>query len=205
MKSVEFFLQIVKDDFVLVGANPESRLTSILPALLNRMRDSGIGMDPQEYKVLIARQVLDFNTSLEDSLTSLQDLQIQTGDYLLLVQPSEARVKLNIYTENEQNSWIITHQEALIGRKDEEKNILPEVDLTTALKKPLKVSRQLAIVREVDSKWMIELHPAASSGLFVDQVRLERGRPQELKDEAVLSLGNELQNPSLKLYVRLVS
>ena len=205
MKTVEFLFQIIKDDFILAGANPEARLSVILPSLLNRLKEIPTGTNLQEYKVLVARQLLDQNTSLEQAQTTLQDLQLQPGDYTMLIQPSQAKVQLNIYTEHKQHQWPITQQEALIGRRDDDKNVFPEVDLTQALKNPVKVSRQLAIVREVEGKWTIELHSASSSGLFVDQAKLERGKSLELKDETVLSLGTDLQNPTLRLYVRLIS
>lgn len=205
MKSVEFLFQIIKDDFTLAGANPEARLSVILPGLLNRLKEPATGANPQDYRVLIARQLLDQNTTLDQAQTTLQDLQLQPGDYIMLVQPSQAKVRLQIFTEHKQNQWAISQQEALIGRVDDEKNIFPEIDLTQVLKNPVKVSRQLAIVREFDGKWTIELHPASSSGLFVDQVKLERGKQLELKDETVLSLGNDLQNAILRLFVRLIS
>jgi hypothetical protein len=90
----------------------------------------------------------------------------------------------------------------LIGREDE---IAPDIDLTPLLRDPLRVSRKLAWLKEDKNKWTISLHEDGRTPVYVDQVHLEPGKSIDINDESIISFGSSIQEPDLKLMVRLSS
>lgn len=163
-------------------------------------------LDEMTFKITNPRLALqDLILRAKSPQLTLQDQRIQSGMYLIFIKPSVTLVNLALYLPNQKpnEGWQIRQQEALIGRRDEEKGIFPEVDLTPHLRNPLKISRQQAWLQEDEGKWKIRLHAEARSLVYVDNVRLEPERSIELRNDTVLNIGNNPENPELRLFVRL--
>jgi len=204
MKGIQFSSQLIQDQFIQLESSPEAPLGKLLPQICNQLKGSGAGPSMENFKVLIARQ---YSGNLD---LNLQELNLQPGDYIILVQPLMTTVKLVFHLPNQrpQDGIIVTQQEILIGRRDDAARINPDLDLTQWLldrgRDPLKVSRQRAWMREKDGKWEISMHPEARSTVYVERTRLEPGKKIEIKDENVLSFGSHLENPELRVVVRLM-
>lgn len=206
MATVEFGIQIVKitDETKIAGSDFHASLsktvTALVPELLRNVQGAvSTHTQPNEYKVLIARQVTDLNQTLES-------LEMKQGDYIFLVQPVTTSVKLRLYPSHKkpEDGWLITESGALIGRYDEDKNIYPDVDLTKWLKKPTSVSRRQAELRENQGNWEIFVFKEAKGVIYLDQTLLEPDRPYPLKEGASLIFGS-LLDPSLQLSVAFVN
>ena len=203
MKGIQFSTQLIQDQFIQLESSPDVSLDKLLPQVCNQLKGSGASQSVNDYKILIARQ---YSGNLDQTL---QELNLQPGDCIILVQPLMTTVKLVFHLPNQrpQDGIIVTQQEILIGRRDESARIFPDLDLTPWLadrgRDPLKVSRQLAWMREKGGKWEISMHPDARSAVFVERNRLEPGKKLEIKDENVLSFGNHLESPELRIVVRL--
>lgn len=200
MRQTEFHLsyKILKDRFALYGASTNVPLSQILAQVLKQNPDEVGSTKISEYKILVAKQVVD-----PGSMT-LKDLDLNEGGYLLFYRPQLAVIRLRLIPPKALHSicpeFVIDATEALIGRADESR---PDVDLTPLLKDPLNVSRKLAWLKAEDEHWTIELHDDAHSIIFVDQTRLEPGEVLELNDNSVISFGNSIQDPHLTLRVKL--
>ena len=205
MKGIQFSTQLIQDQFIQLESSAEISMDRLLPMVCSQMKGTGACPSAEDFKILIARQ---YSGNLEQTL---QELNLQNGDYIILVQPLMTTVKLVFHLPNQrpQDGIIVTQQEILVGRRDDTARIFPDLDLTQWLidknRDPLKVSRQLAWMREKDGKWEISLHPDARSVVYVEKNRLEPGKKIEVKDEIILSFGSHLENPELRLVVRLMS
>lgn len=201
MRTTEFYIstQIIQDKFIVCGAGADLPLSRIVAQVLNQNKDDHTTRSlPSDFKVLVARQIID------PDHTTLKELDFEKGDYLLIYRPSLASVKLKLSPpkrfQDIHAGWVIDRPEVLIGRKDEE---TPDIDLTPLLEDARKVSRQLAWLREEKGRWTITLHEEAHSSVFVDQTKLELRSSVELNDTSVISFGKNWQDPDLRLLVRL--
>ncbi len=205
MKGIQFSTQLIQDQFIQLESSSDIPLEKLLPQVCNQLKGAGSCPSIEDFKILIARQ---YTGNLDQTL---QELNLQQGDCIILVQPLMTTVKLVFHLPNQrpQDGIIVTQQEILIGRRDDNARIFPDLDLTQGLvdrgRDPLKVSRQLAWMREKDGKWEISMHPDARSAVYVERTRLEPGKKLEIKDEYVLSFGSHLESPELRIVVRLMS
>ena len=199
MRQTEFHIsyKILRDRFMLHGASSNLPIAQVLEHILRQNPEEAKGTKPSEYKILLAKQIVD-----PGNLT-INDLDLNEGEYLLFYRPQIAAIRLHLIPPRSlqiiRPEWIIESSEVLIGRADD---TMPDVDLSSLLRDPLKISRKLAWLRSENAKWTIELHPEAHSIVFVDQVRLEQGDLCELNDGSVISLGKSLQDPDLTLKVK---
>lgn len=196
MSVIEFEFEAIDDEFQTAGAGSSLRLDQVVPELLKKV----IGVnnpDLDDYRVLVARQVLNNSATLED-------LHLNSGDFLLIIRPSTVKVRLVLVDDMRNRRWVVEKQEALIGRRDDVDGIFPEVDLTSALRNAVRISRRQAVLREQGGQWEISLHPDAKSLVFVDNTRLEYGRPVALSEQMTLSFGNSVESPELKVRVQLL-
>jgi hypothetical protein len=200
MRQNEFYIlyKIINDSFTLHGASPNLPVAKILEHVLKQNLTETEGTRPSDYKILVARQVVD-----PGNLT-IKDLDLSEGDYLLFYQPPLALVRLRLTPSavfsDTHKGWLIQNSPALIGREDEE---MPDVDLAPVLKDPLCVSRKLALLEEKDESWTIRLHDDAHSIVYVGDTRLERNMMLELNNDTVIRFGKNPNDPDLILKVKL--
>jgi len=199
MRQTEFHIsyKILRDRFMLHGASSNLPISQILEHILRQNPDEAKGTKPSEYKILLAKQIVD-----PGNLT-INDLDLGEGEYLLFYRPQIAAIHLHLIPPKSlqiiRPEWVIDSTEALIGRADD---TMPDIDLSPLLRDPLKISRKLAWLRSENAKWTIELHTEAHSIVFVDQMRLEQGDVCELNDGSVISFGKSLQDPDLTFKVK---
>jgi len=203
METIEFGIQVLQliDQTQLagceVGAKLNETIEALLPELVRKTQgESTTSLQPADYKVLIARQVIDLEQTLKE-------LNLQRGDYIFLLRLPTAKTKLRLYAEPAQSGadFVIEKSFALIGRADPEQGIEPEVDLTNLLKGRRSVSRRQAELREKDGKWQIMLCKDAKGIMFLGDTRLEPERPYALESGAAISFGS-LDAPDLRLYIK---
>ncbi|MFH2040791.1 MAG: hypothetical protein ABIJ65_15280, partial [Chloroflexota bacterium] len=90
MKSIEFSVQLIDDNFVIFGANPGTRFDTILPEvlkqpeILQQLKSDGNKIDIDEFKILLAHQLTnpeigmdDINNQMAAQELTLQDLEFQ--------------------------------------------------------------------------------------------------------------------------------
>ncbi|MCX7976396.1 MAG: FHA domain-containing protein [Bellilinea sp.] len=200
MRQNEFYIlyKIITDPFTLHGASPNMPLSKILEHVLKQNPAKTEGSRPSDYKILVARQVVDPGNM------TIKDLDLNDGDYLLFYQPPITSVRLRLIPpaafRDKHKGWLIQNSPALVGRADEE---IPDVDLTPLLKDPLRVSRKLAVLEEEEESWTIRLHGDAHSIVYVGDVRLERNMVVELNNDTVIRFGKNPNDPDLVLKVKL--
>jgi len=202
METVEFSIQIIRtaDEGKIAGSDINARLgytlDVIVPELLRRVQGGSTtgGIQPADYKVLIARQVT-------DTAQTLKDLQLQNGDYIFLIQPATVSIKLKLQLSNRPDvNWTIAESHAQIGRRDPEKNITPEIDLTDLLPGGKTISREQADLYENKGQWEIGLCQDAKGIMFIDQTLMEHGKRYLLHGGETITIGS-LQSPELRLIV----
>jgi len=202
MKKTEFYVgtQLIQDKFIICGINPDLSLASALPEIFRQFLGELNKESLSEIKILIAHQITDLKGQ------TIRDLNLDSGDYLFFYRPSLALVKLQLIPpkrfKDVHPGWVIEKPVVLIGREDE---IAPDIDLTPLLRDPLRVSRKLAWLKEDKNKWTISLHEDGRTPVYVDQVHLEPGKSIDINDESIISFGSSIQEPDLKLMVRLSS
>jgi len=169
MRQTEFHIsyKILEDRFLIYGASLNVPLSQILTQILKQNPEADTGTKASEYKVLVAKQVVD-----PPNLT-LKDLDLTEGDYLLIYKPQLSGMRLRLIPpkplQKIRSEWVIDSTDALIGRADD---TLPDIDLTPMLQDPLKISRKLAWLKFDDETWTIILHEDAHSVVYVYQIRL---------------------------------
>ena len=198
MKTIDIKAQIIDDHFQSYRVNTERNVTAILPEIIHNLQGEKTVSAPGGYQLLIARQV----TYPENE--SLNDLHINAGEFLILYRPSMAHVKLVLHLPKQFDAppFTIDKTDACIGRSSE---YSPDIDLEEYLTDPTVVSRKVAWLQEDDGKWYIGLDPDCHSGLFINEARLRVGIRLELQDRAVLTFGNSIDKPDLRLGVSLVT
>lgn len=202
MQTVECGVQIVRitDEAKIAGSDYQSKLAQtlevLIPELLRRTQGAiSTSVQPSDYKVLIARQATDLSMTLKD-------LQLQPGDYIFLMQPAAASVQLRVYpaNRNPEEGWLINEPSVMIGRRDDERGIIPRIDLTGWLKHDKSISRQQAELHEKNGNWEIMVYKEAKGVMYLDQTRMEPGHAYPLKEGDTVIFGN-LQDPDLRLCI----
>jgi len=214
MSEIDFSVQIIPDNFQIFRGNSSAPASEVMARILNKVSgDSGGKLNPNEYRVLIAYQILSPELSLEKLLEqvendnpanpgSLGEIGMKTGYYVFFVKPTTTTTKLELNINGE--LYIVNRQELFIGRRDETKNILPDIDLTPFLRGiENKVSRKLIGFREIEGKWMVRLHPESQSTVFLDAEKLNRGEEREIG--STLNIGNSADEPYVRIKTRIIS
>lgn len=169
----------------------------------------GTNADPNEYKVLVAYQLLQPDLDLEklfnieddaqgtDSKTvALDALGIKSGHYLIFIKPSTAATKLTLEVNGDIHE--VTGQDYKVGRKDKATNVSPDLDLTPYLgKNELKVSRSLIKFKEIGGKWQVFLETKARTDVFVDGERLRYDEGKSIGD--TINIGTSPNEPYLRI------
>ena len=201
MPPIKIQVQLSPSVFKTIELNSQMPVSKVIPELIRHLMGEIPSSSQSGYKVLFARQI----TSSGE--TTLEQLDIKPGDYLLIAPISIASVKLALLPENRfnHNGWVIDQQEVLIGRRDDASGIRPDIDLTPFSGDPLTISRQLAYLREKEGVWSIQLHKDGHSGLYIDQKKLEQGQNVELHDKSILAFGTNSSNPEFYLGIKILS
>lgn len=215
MGELDFSVQVISDKFQEFRVNSSASASEVIARVLNDVSgDSGGKFDPNEYRVLVAYQLLSPELSLDKLLkqeesgqlniptASLEGLGVKAGYYIFFIKPTTVSTKLEI-TINEKK-YIINKQDLFVGRKDEDKNIHPDLDLTQFLdSNSNKVSRELLTFREVDGKWMVTLHPNAHSSVFLDGIKLRHGEEKEIGD--TVNIGTSAEDPYVRMKTKILN
>ena len=206
--------RIISDKFQVFRVDSSAPAPETLGRILWKMTtDSSKNnkVNFNDYRALIAFQLLSPEWSLEKLARSMVSksegatiaqsrINSQSNFFIFFVNPATVSSRLNLKIANQ--SWFINKQDYLIGRRDEIRNIIPDLDLTDVLGEyALKVSRQLLIFREVDSEWKVKLHPNAQTNVFLDGARMEQDVEEKIPDGVAINIGNSADNPYLMIRV----
>lgn len=221
MNTISFAVQVVPDKFQLFEANSDASLEQVLPKILQAcIGQSALEeIDLKQYRVLIAYQLANPEASVRTAAINasaplstqgftIRDLQLKNGFFLLFVKvPINANTKLELIAQRKKLAILDAQDEFLLGRTDEQQGIFPAIDITQflSLENENKISRQQAIIFADDAKWYIKLHENARTPVFLNSEYLERGRNYEIKDDVVINLGSDPQNPLLRIMTRLIT
>lgn len=207
MSVINILVKSIDDKFVTLKGD------SVAPAsstIIRALRDlEGADANPNEYKVLVAYQLLqpeleleklynrDENDQLRDAKTiSLDSLDIKTGHYLIFIKPITVTTKLVLDIGGKTHH--VTEQGYKVGREDPDNNIFPNLDLTLYLGDyERKVSRSLISFIEFNGKWKVILDPNARTNVFVDGEKLRHGEEKDIG--GTINIGNSPENPYLKI------
>lgn len=215
MADISFSVQVIPDKSQDFKCNSSASALDVISRVARLMTDQdGKPIDLSEYKVLIAYQLLSpeigmsrlfhENLQIPASLTTLDDLKVQTGYYVLFVKPATVSTKLELCIGT--TLFRLEKTEIVIGRRDDEKGIDPDVDLTPFLAgNELKISRQLLVLNEVNGIWQLKLHPNARTSVFLDSQKLQYNAIHYIQNDSAISIGNSPEQPYLKITTKLVS
>ena len=145
--------------------------------------------------------IKDLQLKLRSSNNSIENLQIKNGHLIVLAKTMASAFRLKINLPNQTQRLFEPGSEILVGRADIEKGIRPDLDITPFLRNPLNISRKQAVFFEEDEHWNIKLHPESSSQVFLDNIRLEKKKTYEIRDETEIKFGNDVNNPELRIVV----
>lgn len=176
----------------------------------------GSDVNPNEYKVLVAYQLLQPELDLgrlynieggdrgTDAKTiSLDALDIKSGHYLIFIKPSTVATKLLLEIDGRRVGEV-QEQDYSVGRKDEVAGIDVRLDLTPYLGQyERKVSRSLIKFKEIDGKWQVFLEKRAQTSVFIDGVRLGRDKGMDIGD--TINIGNSPEEPFLRIKTMVVN
>lgn len=213
MSEITISVRAIDDKFMLRKGDSSASAASMISRLIKDIE--GADSNPNEYKVLIAYQLLQPELSLEklfnkeendrdtDSKTvSLDALDIKTGHYLIFIKPSTVTTKLLLDIGGKMHE--VTEQGFSVGREDADDGIFPNVDLTVALGiHERKVSRSLINFKEVEGKWKVFLDPKARTTVFIDGTRLRHGEGMDIGE--TINIGNSPEEPYLRIKTKVVS
>lgn len=214
-KSIILSAQILPDKFDLFEINSDAKLLKILPSILSSLVPEGQSAELKDYRVLIAHQVANLenpvsqetvnaSSAVETQLITTRDLKLQNGFYILFVKLPVASSRLTLLHAGSPLVTLTGIEKFLIGRKDESRNIYPDVDLTSYLGEyENKISRQQAVIFADKEKWKIKVHPEARSPIYVDQIRLEPGSEYEVRTNTVINFGSNPAAPLLSISARI--
>ncbi|MCC6261735.1 MAG: FHA domain-containing protein [Anaerolineales bacterium] len=169
----------------------------------------GPAANPNEYKVLVAYQLLQPELDLEKIFNieessqdvkaktiTLDALEVKSGHYLIFIKPSAVATKLLL--EINGDSYEVKDQDYSIGREDKAENIFPSLDLSPYLGQyERKVSRSLISFKEIEGKWKVFLEAKARTGVFIDGARLRHGEGMDIGD--TINVGNSPEEPYLRI------
>jgi hypothetical protein len=199
-------------------SNPELTLNDIEWQITNpNITVEDLGLIPISQETIITDlklkittpgiQLSDLQLRPKGFQATLQDQQLQNGMYLFFIKPTLVMVKLGLFLSSRPDSegWIIQDKEVTIGRRDEERKILPEIDITPYLRNPLKISRRQAVLTEEEGRWRIRLHRDARSVIYVDNQRLDPELSIDVRNDSVIKFGNNPDSPEFTLYTRFVT
>jgi len=190
---------------------------SAMSAIARLIKDvEGADANPNEYKVLVAYQLLQpeldleklFNIEDNDQRTdaktiSLGALDIKSGHYLIFIKPSTAATKLLLEIDGRRVAEV-KDQDYSVGRADKVEGISPNLDLTPYLGQyERKISRSLIKFKEIDGKWKVFLEEKARTSVFVDGVRLMYAEGMDMGD--TINIGNSPEEPYLRIKTTIVS
>ena len=215
MGEIVFSVQVISDKFQVFRVNSSASASEVVTRVLKDVTGDQSGKNnPNEYRVLVAYQLLTPELSLDKlfqqeetgqlnvSTATLEELSVKTGYYMFFIKPTTVSTKLEININ--EKSYIINKQDLFVGRKDEDKNIQPDLDLTQFLGvNENKVSRELFTFRETDGKWMVKLHPNAHSSVFLDGIKLRHGEEREIGD--TINIGNSPEDPYVRMKTKILS
>lgn len=215
MADIVFSVQVIPEKSQDFKSNSSASALEILSRVSKQMTDAdGKPIDLNEYKVLIAYQLLspeqDLNqlfkekSTLSAVSTTFEELKVQTGYYIFLVKPAVVSAKLQLRI----GDWLfrLEKPEIQIGRKDVDKGIDPDVDLTPHLgENEFKVSRQLLILNEANGVWKLKLHPNAKTSVFLDSKKLLPSAVYDIQNDNAISIGNSPEQPFIKIATKLIS
>jgi hypothetical protein len=215
MGELDFSVQVISDKFQEFRVNSSASASEVIARVLKDVAgDTGGRVDPNEYRVLVAYQLLSPELSLDKLFqqeesgqlnvptATLEELGVKTGYYIFFIKPTTVSTKLEININ--ENKYIINKQDLFVGRKDEDKNIHPDLDLTQFLGAySNKVSRQLLTFREVDGKWMVKLHQNAQTSVFLDANKLKHGEERVIGD--TINIGNSPEDPYVRIKTKILS
>jgi hypothetical protein len=215
MSDIDFSVQVISDKFQGFKVNSSASASEVIARVLKDVTgDSSGKVNPNEYRVLVAYHLLSPELSLERlfqqeesrqlsvSTATLEELSVKTGYYIFFIKPTTVSTKLEININGKK--YIHDKQDLFVGRKDEDKDIYPDLDLTQFLGSySNKVSRQLLIFREVDGKWMVKLHQNSQTSVFLDSYKLKHGEEREIGD--TINVGNSPEEPYVRLKTKIMS
>jgi len=215
MTDISFSAQVIPDKSQDFKCNSSASALDAISRVARLMTDpDGKPIDLSEYKVLIAYQLLSpemgvaklfqENPQIPVGQTTLDDLKVQTGYYVFFVKPATVSAKLELGIGT--TLFHLEKTEILIGRRDEEKGIDPDVDLTPFLAgNELKISRQLLVLNEVNGIWQLRLHPNARTSVFLDSQKLQLNTIHYIQNDSAISIGNSPEQPYVKITTKLMS
>lgn len=207
MGEIDVLVRSIDDKFAIKKSNVAASAASVIARLIKDVE--GNDANPNEYKVLVAYQLLQPELDLEKIFNVEEDeqgigvktvtlgaLDVKSGHYLIFVKPSTVTTKLLL--EIKDDSYEVKEQDYSVGREDRAEKIFPDLDLTPYLgQNERKVSRSLFNFKEDNGDWKILLHPKARTGVFVDGDQLRHG--EEKKIGSIINIGNSPEEPYLRI------
>lgn len=204
-----FRAQVIPENFEGFRADPNSPAIDILMEALKVLIPDQPGFSPEDYRIYIASPLIDEQGSSSilpkrtkgNINTPLGNL-LNNGDYVFFVKPESKTSKLEIWIRD-QKILVFDKTQVLIGRRDEKKGIVPEIDLTPHLgDNALRISRKQAWLMENNGRWTVCLDENARSPVYLNgKEQLEPGVNYDVLNETRLGFGG-LPNQSY-LYMTL--
>ena len=213
MAEISFSVKIISDTFDEFQTDSDASATKFLRYIAKNINTpSGEKVDLNEYKVLIARQLLVDNLSIQEieskksqeitEESSLDGIGVDSGYHILFVKPPQVLSKLEL--EIGDQNILVEKQTFKVGRTDSNRGINPDLDLTFFLGSNAKnVSRELFSFVEEQGEWRIELNKKARSPVYLDKKPLSSGK-HILPNESSIYIGAK-GNAVLKINTKLTS
>lgn len=203
--SVQMLNEAVRE-FEINSAAP---LVNILPKLIEAVVPAGQQMPKMEdLKFLIARQLTLPELTMNESLQAT-GLQIENGDFLLLIVPSALSTGTSLQILDAGTGLPIHAFDkdiVMVGRQDPDVNINPDLDLTGLL--PIEnlksISRRLLWFERKDEKWFVRLHPDARTTVYLENQVLDKNQQYLVQDGTTLGFGGQSStSPIIRIICRL--
>lgn len=214
MSEISLLVRTIDDKFAIRKGDSQAPASSLIARVLRDIE--GANANPNEYKVLVAYQLLQPELDMEklfsreendrqgDAKTiSLDALDIKTGHYLIFIKSSTVATKLLLDVGGD--IFEVKEQGYSVGREDAADSVFPNLDLTSYLGEyERKVSRSLVKFKEDNGKWKVILEAKARTTVFVDGIRLKHGDELDVGDNTI-NIGNSPEEPYLRIKTKVVS
>jgi len=194
MTEISFSVQVISD----TSKDFQADSTALAKKYLRKIKElSGEKIDLSEYKVLIAQQ-----KEIDDEI-SFEEMGVGSGYQILFVKPPKVLSKLELDILGKK--YLVGKPIYKVGRKDPNKGIAPDLDLTMFLENRAKnVSRELFSFVEEQGVWNIDLSEKAHSPVYDwDKKPLTSGK-HVLPEKSSIYIGAK-GNFVLKIGIKLAS
>lgn len=214
MSEIDILVKSIDGKFVTRRGDMAMPAAAAIARLIKDVE--GADANPNEYKVLVAYQLLqpelelekiynieETNQGINTKTITLDALDIKSGHYLIFIKPSTVATKLLLEINGDIHE--AKEQDYSVGREDAADGVFPNLDLTPYLGEyERKASRSLVKFKEEDGKWKVILEAKARTTVFVDGIRLKHGDEFDIGDNTI-NIGNSPEEPYLRIKTKVVS